>query len=218
MTTEPKFEGSYFDEAYGPNYQLRNPDYKWESFLKVIRKHAASGRLLDVGCAYGLFLSNALPFFQCTGVDISVHAVQKARSRLPSQVDLFVAEAGAIHAGSHFDIITCFDILEHTSDLDVVLDNLWDLLVEDGLLVFTVPVYDGPIGWLVNLLDKDQTHNYRCPRAFWLNKIKNKFTLLEYTGIWRYFLLNRYYINQLSSSTRRITPAIMIVAKKESRK
>jgi SAM-dependent methyltransferase len=209
-----QFSKSYFDTAYGPYYQLRNPRYKWVSFLREIRRYISQGSLLDIGCAYGLFLKEASQYFQCVGTDISEHAISHARSTLPNDIEAFVGAAGSLPVNKQYDLITCFDILEHTKDLGKALDNIHELLKEHGVLTITVPVYDGPLGWLVDRLDKDETHTYRRPRGFWLEEISKRFEILDHVGIWRYFFFHRYYLNLMSRMTRRITPALMIIARK----
>lgn len=214
MDVNEKFSKNYFDTAYGPYYHLRNPRYKWVSFLAEIRKYITKGSLLDIGCAYGLFLKESSQYFECTGTDISEHAIAHARSTLPNEVGVFVGAAGSLPANKQYDLITCFDVLEHTKDLNEALDNIYDLLKDNGVLAITVPVYDGPLGWLVNMLDKDETHTYRRPRGFWLDEISRHFDVLDHIGIWRYFFFHRYYLNLMSRATRRITPAMMIIARK----
>ena len=218
MQTEKEFTKSYFDTAYGPYYRLRNPRYKWQSFLSEIRKHKNDGSLLDIGCAYGLFLQEASSHYDCTGTDISFHAVEHARAALPTEISLFVGAVGNLHLTASYDLVTCFDILEHTKDLGEALDNIWSLLEDGGVLAITIPVYDGPLGWLVNILDKDETHTYRRARNFWLEEVSKRFDILDYVGIWRYFFFHRFYLNLLSRGTRRITPAIMVLARKTVRK
>ncbi|MBK9779884.1 MAG: class I SAM-dependent methyltransferase [Anaerolineales bacterium] len=218
MKNDNEFSKLYFDTAYGPYYQLRNPRHKWVSFLAEIRKHISKGELLDIGCAYGLFLKEASQYFECTGTDISEHAISYARSTLPDDIEVFVGAAGSLPSNRQYDLVTCFDVLEHTEDLGEALDNIYTLLKENGVLVITVPVYDGPLGWLVNILDKDTTHTYRSSCGFWLDEVSKRFDILDHVGIWRYFFFHKYYLNLVSRKTRNITPAMMILARKTAKK
>ncbi|MCB0104095.1 MAG: methyltransferase domain-containing protein [Anaerolineales bacterium] len=218
MTVNEKFSKTYFDTAYGPYYELRNPRYKWRAFLREIQKYITKGSLLDIGCAYGLFLKETAEYFECAGTDISEHAIANARSVLPGNIEVFVGAAGSLATDKQYDLVTCFDILEHTKDIGEALDNIYSLLKDNGILAITVPVYDGPLGWLVDRLDKDETHTYRRPRGFWLAEVSKRFEILDHIGIWRYFFFHRYYLNVMSRSTRRITPAMMILARKPVRK
>ncbi len=208
------FGASYFAEAYGPHYARRNPPRKWRAFLREIARFRTEGDLLDVGCAYGLFLREASRRYRCTGCDISAHALGVARRLLPPEIPLFAARAGELPTGRLFDIVTCFDILEHVSDLPRALADVRAHLRPGGLLVATMPVYDGPLGRLVDRLDHDETHVHRRGRDFWLQEFGAHFTLRRFTGIWRYFALDRWYLNVVSRTTRRITPAILLVAER----
>ena len=173
------FGSRYFDTTYGENYELRNPRYKWRSFLRKILKYRSSGNLLEVGCGFGLFLKEAREHFTCVGSDISEYAVSQARKRLPDDVILYSEVLGQIDIHMRFDVIVCFDVLEHIADLKTALGNIEHLLHPGGLLVFTVPVYDGPVGYLVQKMDQDETHIHKEDRYFWLKcfncKIYNTF-------------------------------------------
>ncbi len=210
----PRFEENYFQTVYKGRYVSRNPSYKTTALLNQILKYRTSGWLLDVGCAYGLFLEKARRYFNCMGCDISYFALRQAKQLLPKEITLFQSALGSITVDKLFDVITCFDVLEHVKDLDRAWINLNGLLKPDGLLVFTVPVYDGPFGRLLDKLDLDATHIHRRNRDYWVNQVKERYKLLEYIGIWRYYLFSRLYINLLSSHTRNWTTAILLLSKK----
>ena len=169
---------------------------------------------MDVGCALGSFLSHASQYFACSGCDVSLFALEYARNQLPGSIHLFQGALGELPTHQGYDVITCFDVIEHMSDLDLVWKNLQELLNPGGLLVITVPVYDGPLGWLVNRLDQDPSHIHRRERAFWLEQVHSHFRLLDYLGIWRYFFFRRYYLNVISSRFRSITTAILLISEK----
>lgn len=208
------FETEYFQVQYGGNYLRRNPPYKWRAFLKVIRRFRPSGRLLDVGCALGLFLQEAQRYFVCSGSDVSRYALEQARKRLPPEVHLFQGALGSLPAEACYDVVTCFDVLEHIPDLEAAWQNLETLLCPSGLLVLTVPVYDGPLGWLVRRLDTDPTHVHRRERRFWLEQVSRRFVIRDILGVWRYFFFNRFYLNWVSRPARHLATAILIVAEK----
>jgi SAM-dependent methyltransferase len=128
-------------------------------------------------------------------------------------VPLFRAPLPGLETRQRFDVIAAFDVLEHIPNLDGALDNLERLLVPGGLLAFTVPVYDGPLGSLVDRLDKDETHVHRRGRDFWLDRLAPRFQLKHYTGVWRYPLPG-VYINRVSRVSRRVTTAILVLAEK----
>lgn len=213
------FEADYFALVYGQDYERRTPPYKWQAFLRELLKFRTSGRLLEVGCGFGPFLREACLYFTCVGCDISEYALAQARQRLPAEVGLFCGAGGQLALPAHsFDVIAAFDVIEHIQALPQVFADLNRLLRPNGLFIFTVPVYDGPLGFLVCYLDRDPTHIHRRGRDFWLQHLPLPFTLNHYTGVWRYFLFKRFYLNRVSRLSRRWTPAILVVAEKEDRR
>ena len=208
---------AYFDRAYGSDYRRRNPPYKWRAFLREVLRFRRGGALLEAGCGFGLFLREATAHFDCMGCDASEYAVREARAHLPGAVPLFCASLPGLELGRGFDVVAAFDVIEHIADLPPVFDNAARLLRPGGLLVFTVPVYDGPLGWLVDRLDHDETHVHRRGRDFWLQQVPPPFTVRHYTGVWRYFLFGRFYLNLVSRLSRRWTTAILVVAEKGDR-
>ena len=209
------FNSQYFDTAYGKSYERRNPRYKWRSFLRKILKFRSSGSLLEAGCGFGLFLKEAMEHFTCTGSDISDYAISQARKRLPDDVVLYSGVLDDIDIHLRFDVITCFDVLEHIPDLNTALDNIEHLLRPVELLVFTVPVYDGPVGSLVQKMVQDDTHLHNEGRDFWLKLLTSTtFNTIYWAGVWRYFMFKRIYVNYVSHIGRRWTPAIMVISEK----
>jgi SAM-dependent methyltransferase len=71
-----------------------------------------------------------------------------------------------------YDVITCFDVLEHVHDLDRALEHLGGLLAPGGILALAVPVYDTLPGRLFGIIDRDPTHIHRHGRRFWLERVR----------------------------------------------
>jgi SAM-dependent methyltransferase len=160
-------------------------------------------------------LKEAREHFTCTGSDISDYAISQARKRLPDDVVLYSGVLDEIDIHLRFDVITCFDVLEHIPDLNTALDNIEHLLRPGGLLVFTVPVYDGPVGSLVQKMDQDETHLHKEGRDFWLKLLNSTtFNTIYWAGVWRYFMFKHIYVNYVSHIGRRWTPAIMVISEK----
>lgn len=212
------FEKAYFQMAYGSDYERRNPPYKWRAFLRELLRFRRGGELLEVGCGFGLFLKEAEPYFDCTGSDISEYAVTEARRRLPPSVPLFCGALEQLPATRRFDVIAAFDVLEHVKALPLAIGSLDRLLRPGGILVYTVPVYDGPLGWLVARWDHDATHIHRVRRDFWLKEaLMGSHLLMEhYAGVWRLFVWNRFYINHVSRLSRRWATAVLVIAEKKT--
>lgn len=215
MSSE-KFKSDYFSAAYKKGYDKQNPPYKFRSYLEQIMRYAKKGAsLLDVGCAYGSFLAAAKDFFELNGCDTSQHAVETARSRIPN-ANIFQSDITAIPHGKKYDVITCFDVVEHVLLCESALKNLMGLLQDDGILAITVPVYDTLIGKAVLMMDRDETHIHKNSRYWWIEMLnKSGLEVLAWKGIWRYFLAGTFYLHWINKWTRNFSPAIILICRKK---
>lgn len=213
-TATSSFETDYFRDVYRKAYDGRNPRYKHRDYVRRVRQAQPGGKkLLDVGCAYGAFVREAREFFDCVGCDISEHAVAVAAERFPG-TEFFVSDVNQISRSERFDVITCFDVLEHVPDLHQALAHLRTLLADGGTLVMTVPVYDGPVGKLVGILDKDPTHVHKNSRYWWHQTLAQcGYELLDWKGILRYYFGSNLYLHWSNGAIRTFSPAILLVAK-----
>jgi len=100
------------------------------------------GRLLDVGCASGLFLDVARgEGWDVAGVDLNRNSVDAARER---GLDVRHGDLGAQDfAPGGFDVVTLFDAIEHTGEPRALLEQCHRLLRPEGLLVVTTPNVSG---------------------------------------------------------------------------
>jgi SAM-dependent methyltransferase len=212
-TQQAAFEQPYFEDVYGAAYDRRNPRYKHRSYLREVRRVAPEGgSLLDVGCAYGRFLREAAREYSCAGCDVSQHAVEVASRRLPG-VPIFRCDVLGLPPAGRYDVVTCFDVLEHVPDLDRALAHLRRVLRPGGVLALAVPVYDTPVGRLVTLLDRDPTHLHKLARRAWLERLRSAgFEDVRWRGILRYHLGGALYLHWCSRWIRRFSPAILVTA------
>jgi SAM-dependent methyltransferase len=100
------------------------------------------GRILDVGCSKGYFLDVArAEGWDAVGVELNAHAVDAARARGLDVRQGDLADE-PFEEGS-FDVVTLFDLLEHTADPQATLGACRRVLRPGGLLVVTTPNIDG---------------------------------------------------------------------------
>ena len=103
-----------------------SPDPKrlpgYSQILNLIHSYCAAGsKLLDVGCASGLFVHEArLSGFDATGCDYSANAV--AWGSREFGVEIIQSPAEAVKApDNQYDIVTLLHVFEHLPDpLDVL--------------------------------------------------------------------------------------------------
>ena len=123
-----------------------------------VRSVKPGGRLLDVGCSAGIFLSALDEGYQKTGIEPSRAASEAARQRLPdARIYNAILDDVSLEPGA-FDIVTLWDVVEHLPSPRAALLRIHDLLAEDGVLVLVTP----DIGsFLARLMRRRWTHLIR---------------------------------------------------------
>jgi len=133
----------WYDEVYRVNLEYRKePEDSryypiWNKALSLINGE----RVIDFGCGSGQFAKLVLNHgkkFVC-GIDFSTEAILIAQKLNPEYKQKFVV--GDLLNGfqrSPYDLVTCFEVLEHISqDLDVIKR------IDSGKrFIFSVPNYD----------------------------------------------------------------------------
>ena len=149
------YHKSYFFEdykkQYGKTYEEDFESIKAQGLRRVsIIKALTTGssrNLLDIGCAYGPFLSaasdsNFTPF----GTDISEEAILYVQSKLkiPAVCSPFPQIDTAEEFGiSQFDAVTMWYVIEHFKDLGSVLRKVSSLVKKGGVFAFSTPSGEG---------------------------------------------------------------------------
>lgn len=95
---------------------------------------------LDAGCGSGRTLDLLTAYGDVAGVEMNPMGVDFARGRGHARVAEGVVEEIPYDDGE-FDVVTCLDVLEHTTDDVVALRELRRVLKPGGRLVVTVPAY-----------------------------------------------------------------------------
>ena len=153
--TEAYFFENY-KKQYGKTYleDFPNLTAMARRRLALIKRLPGSGRrgsLLDIGCAYGAFLSSARDegFTDCTGIDVSADAIGYVRDKLQiNAVQGFFPEVELPQGTRRFDVITLWYVIEHFENVKTVLEKIHTLLNEGGALAFSTPNSSGISGRL----------------------------------------------------------------------
>jgi 2-polyprenyl-3-methyl-5-hydroxy-6-metoxy-1,4-benzoquinol methylase len=101
-------------------------------------------RLLDVGCGEGQFLYLARQLgFEVAGLDFNSLSLEAARSAfgITSLYQDSLEHFAASHRGELYDVITMFEVLEHTANPFETIVNVSSLLKPGGILLMSVPGY-----------------------------------------------------------------------------
>lgn len=147
-------------------------------YLRLINKFLHKGKILDVGCATGIFLQEAEKVgFNGFGIDVSKYAISKAESRLSNKVKLSSLRSGLFKKGS-FNILTFFDVFEHLYNPRQTLQIAHNLLKKNGLVFINT----GDTGSALAKLQGRNWHFFIPPQHIYYFSKQNLIDLLESEG------------------------------------
>jgi SAM-dependent methyltransferase len=105
----------------------------------------AGARVLDAGCgmAYGSALLADAGAAEVVGIDRAAAVLEAARAEAPAKVELVHGELTDLPFSTNsFDVVVCFEVIEHVKEWDVVLAELHRVLTDDGVLMISSPNRD----------------------------------------------------------------------------
>jgi len=110
--------------------------YWWSAAL------ARDRRVLDAGCgmAYGSALLADAGATTVTGVDLAEDVILAARAAVGGRVDLHAGDVRSLpFEDDAFDLVVCFEVIEHVEEQARVLDEFRRVLAPGGLLAISSP-------------------------------------------------------------------------------
>jgi O-antigen biosynthesis protein len=110
--------------------------YAWAS------RCAQGRRVLDAGCGvgYGSLLLHAAGAVSVSGVDIAQEAIDAAEQRAGHLASFAIGDISALSfEDASFDLVVCFEAIEHVVEQERALDELRRVLTPDGLLIVSSP-------------------------------------------------------------------------------
>jgi 2-polyprenyl-3-methyl-5-hydroxy-6-metoxy-1,4-benzoquinol methylase len=160
------FDSEYFEKYPGCNgkeYKLSLlSDSLFHHYVYLIKSHFCDKKIkiLDIGCAYGIFLGKCdQEGWGTYGIDVSEFALKRAKKNTKATLYLHDVEDSSIPLKERFDVITMFDIVEHLRYPKKALTNVYKLLDQNGLLIITTP---NPKSYFwkekIGYRNKDPTH------------------------------------------------------------
>jgi 2-polyprenyl-3-methyl-5-hydroxy-6-metoxy-1,4-benzoquinol methylase len=139
----------HFDDIYGGEYwttynvEVGEPDIhdRIDEFLEIsderielLKQFRPDGKLLDVGCSMGFLVKAASDAgFDATGIDLSENTLEEGRARFG--VSLLRSTIGELALDQKFDVITCYNTIEHLTDPEGLLKEMVDRLSPTGVIV-----------------------------------------------------------------------------------
>jgi SAM-dependent methyltransferase len=117
---------------------------RWERALRLL---PPSGRVLDLGCAFGYGTRKLARTHVAFGLDASPRFIARARRAAP-RIPFALAHAEQLpYTDAFFDGVLLLDVLEHVRREGSVLDEVYRVLKPGGTLVVSVP-NKGLLAWL----------------------------------------------------------------------
>jgi SAM-dependent methyltransferase len=111
-----------------------------ERRLADIERLTPYKRLLDIGCSIGFFMETAQQRgFDVTGIEFSQVAISMAVPVVKDRILRGDVNQLLTQAETRYDVVTAFDIIEHTHDPIAFVRDIHRCLAPGGLLVLSTP-------------------------------------------------------------------------------
>jgi len=119
-----------------------NSPHRWQARKAALAPHERFGALLDLGCSSGAFLESLKgQSWRLYGIEMSAETAKTAEAKSGAQV--FVGDiVKAPFSPESFDVITCFDVLEHVYEPRRLMAKVEEWLKPGGIFYVLVPNID----------------------------------------------------------------------------
>ena len=131
----------HYTEAYDRQISAagETAPHRWRARKAALAPYKQSGALLDLGCSSGSFLEPLKGgAWELYGIEMSAECARASEARSGAKV--FVGEVlAASFPPESFDVITCFDVLEHLYRPRRVMEQVAEWLKPGGIFYVLVP-------------------------------------------------------------------------------
>jgi len=131
------FTGERFIPDHGTTSMQEDHIARYEFALQF----STGIRVLDIACGsgYGSFILSKNAQF-VDGIDISIESIHFAQSQYKKDnINFQVGDINNYYSDKKYDLIVCFETLEHIENYKTVLKNLKSLLAPNGKLIISSP-------------------------------------------------------------------------------
>lgn len=165
-----KFLKEYYAKNYfiNGNKKLGYDNYaKEEQSLRLtarerikLLKLKLKGKVLDVGCAYGFFLSEMPESWSKYGLEISKFACAEAiNNNLDSDIRNKILTP-KIFTGKKFDLVTLWDVIEHLDNPVNAVSTIHSKLKKGGMIAIST----GDVSSFFSIIQRSNWHLYTPPQ------------------------------------------------------
>lgn len=137
--------------SYNQQFEwLPTPTFLYRNYLyRKIAQGLVQGlskrpQFLDVGAGNGKFLKTLLDMeLEGESIDVSSKAVELAKKQFINEKSVYVhlADLLTYHPQKQYDVVFCFEVLEHIPNDLLALKKIFSLLKPGGTLVLSVPAH-----------------------------------------------------------------------------
>jgi SAM-dependent methyltransferase len=161
---ENYFENGVYSGKSGYNGYVWNNDFL--EMATRLNEYFKPIKVLDIGCAKG-FLVKAFTQLgvNAFGIEYSDYAFEKADSEIKDRITLGSITKRTIYRNKEFDLITCYDVLEHLTDEEVIFAISEIKRISNKIVTIKMPFehYD----W-----DLDKSHIGIQPKEIWIERFE----------------------------------------------
>ncbi|PRP67766.1 class I SAM-dependent methyltransferase [Nonlabens agnitus] len=175
-----------------------------KSKFKLISKYDAGGRILDVGAGNG----ELVKYLVQERLDAQGYEPSELARKVAYQKGVRLLDHLPVRNKQHYQVIQMFHVLEHVKDPQKLLDDLYSMLTDDGILIIALPNYES----LDAKIFKSYWAGYDVPRHLYhfnekgiSNLTSSKFNLIEKRPMW----FDSFYVSILSARYKKLPLAFL---------
>ncbi|UCD28868.1 MAG: class I SAM-dependent methyltransferase [Planctomycetota bacterium] len=131
------YQSDYFTGAEYLDYLADEALHRknFHARLSRLLRRRSSGRLLEIGSAYGFFLDLAKQYFEVVGYEVNIEAAQYARQTYG--VDVRTDDFLQADISGPFDVTIMWDVIEHLERPDLFVKRIAELSGPGALMYVT---------------------------------------------------------------------------------
>ena len=178
------------DTFYQDEYEYNPPISKeasrpYEARLKLLRPYLnnQNTRFLEIGCGAGHFIKYAKPYVKEL-IGLELNKAQAEYCRKTYNVDVSSEQIEKFQPHGQFDVVCCFQVLEHVPHPVDFLRTVLRFVKPNGILVLDVPNSNEPLLNLYRVAGFQEFY-FRKSHLFYYNT-KSLSLLFKESGIKRY--------------------------------
>ncbi|MFZ1085284.1 MAG: class I SAM-dependent methyltransferase [Terracidiphilus sp.] len=186
---ETYFQGGQADgysDYIGSEDVLRG---EFRAAVQDLRKAGCgSGKLLELGCAYGFFLAEANAYFDVQGIEVCESAVSFCRTR-GLDVEQGTLTSEYVSRRAPFDAVVMLDVVEHLMEPDKAMELVHRSMKPGGKLMLTTGDWESALSRIMGknwrLMTPPQHTFFFSPRTMSAMLARIGFDVIECRKPWK---------------------------------